>query len=455
MAVRSAVSALVLAALVLVAAMIFRGELTRSYYLSKICGPDSPDALTYLAHHLDDPKVLAGATRALDAAPQECFDHAVAAFSSMGRWGSWFGTAWVRYLTDRAGRGEPLQRASIAAEIGRMLWLHKPGSEDPRLTRAVERLLVDTDAGVRLNALSAAACVPRRRMEWLGAAMNDQSTVVAGRAQRLRSVVQEGFHGAPRRTLRSGLADGEHPPPEFHELLELESSATASKVVPIAADAPELIRIHSVRVSTAAHPEDLLPAMDSPHASIRDLACLAALERFGTPGRRELVLKLLASLNDQQQSSGAILAGLAGLSDPEVLGRIRQRAGSTRSWVVQQHCYLGLWLLEQDVGAFDPLVLMRHRDMPKTTLIMVLLHAGRLEGLDWLLNPFGEPPAGGVEGLVLLLGRYRYDGVLRWYIPGWPELPVWGGEAQQRDAVQRARDWYLVNRGAVALQNDE
>ena len=81
----------------------------------------------------------------------------------------------------------------------------------------------------------------------------------------------------------------------------------------------------------------------------------------------------------------------------------------------------------------------------RSTVLLALLHreATRWRGLDYLLNPRGEP----AEDLPALLDDYGWWRVLDRYLP--PTAPHWepGNDPDtQRLQLDMLRDWYLVHR---------
>jgi hypothetical protein len=434
---------LILAALFVI---IFAEDLKRFYALRGLSSDDpavQEQALRYLQIHRDDASALSSVARRLEAMDAEQFESAVRGLAAAQLWGPRFGSAWVRYLSEQIDDVSAEQRSQIVVEFASMIWMRRPHHDDPRIALAVRRLVKDDDPDVRLNALTAAACMPETaRSELLQLAGDDEHEAVRARARRLQAILRG---EEPEPVATSIFNESET---VLRRLAELEQAATSSIDLPVTEDMPELIRIQAVRVSTSSRPEDLRRVFQSEHHAMRDLACVVALERFTPPQCRDLAVDLLASFQENQRRAGAILGGMTEPTpdDGELLRRLRLREDRTDSWVSLQHYRLALAMRGEGEPDFDPATLMLHDKMPRTTLIMVLLHMGRLEGADWLLNPLGIPPVGGAEGLRLLLDTYRYWPVLSRFFPQMPEFPLWATVEDQRARVEWLRDWYLVHR---------
>lgn len=434
-------------------AALFMNDIRRYYHLSHLCDHDGSRraaAMRYIIGQLGEPKVLAGAQAALEKADRRCFDDIVHGLAVAGRWGPGFGPPWVRYLSERAADGNPEQRCRIAVELGKMLWLRQPCHDDARIPPAIEGLMADEDPNVRMNALSAAACLPEpRRSEAIRAAENDPNERVKTRASYLLHGIIQRLDAMPHIHKELDKID-----PDMRLLAQMESVDGLWKPIDITEDMPPMVRLQAVRVSTTSVPEDLWPLLGSDASVMRDLACTVATQRFDAAQCRALARKLIGAFDDSRRMSGVMLAALTDgtTSDAGLMIALRVRAGHPGSWLVEQHCKLALWMLGEPPPDFDPFLLIQHLRMPRSTMVMATLRAGHLEALDWLLNPFGEPPAGGIEGLRILLGEYRYWHVLRRSFD--PRIvglaihrfPLWTDQATQRGQLEFMRDDYLIYR---------
>jgi len=188
---------------------------------------------------------------------------------------------------------------------------------------------------------------------------------------------------------------------------------------------PELLKVTLVAAAEPKNvePIDLDGAFRSPQSHLRDLACFHALRRFSPAELEPLCRSLIRDYNDHAKMSGAVLAGLAGLAlpvtdenfskppsakprEPEYAETERppgerdaradhhastQQSGSapdadpprdllTRSalaedvWRVRQIMQLGRRLRGDKVETIDPALLLTREDLPRSTLIMGLLH---------------------------------------------------------------------------------
>lgn len=438
----SILSVLVAAGITVLAAIYFTDDIVRWTMLGRLCSDDTQtrqQAISYVVRNQEDPAVVAGVTAMLDGADDACFDTLVSTLSAIGAWGPNVGKAWVRYLQRRVDSGVPVQRASIAVDIGRILWQRGPYRDDPRIRSLVEKLLHDEDADVRFNALSAAAVLdePLRR-QYVAAMVDDPVDIIARHARIMLDLIDHPIQPDAAAPSPDALAEASD---TVKRLAQLESMATNSVPVAIAPDMPDLIRLQAVRVSTAAEPDDLLRVFESDQPTTRDLACLIALKRFTPEQCRELAKQLIGSFVDNQRLAGAILGGMVP-PDEDLMRFMHIRAEQGGHWVMAQHYHLGLMMQGETVTGFDPVMLLANQKMPRTTVTMALMHMGRLQGVDWLLNPLGEPPV----ALHLLFDQLRYWPVIRRYLPGAPPFSMWVDVQAQKRQIDVIRDWYLIYR---------
>lgn len=173
---------------------------------------------------------------------------------------------------------------------------------------------------------------------------------------------------------------------------------------------------------------------------MRDLACIVAAQRFTAEQNDTLIRQLLRDYNDDAKISGAILAGLTGLQR-ELLA---ERTELEDMWPVQQMMKLGRWM-QGELPEWDGVAatLMSRDDLPQTTVLLALLHRDRAAALDYLLNPRGEPPV----DLLELLDFYRWNRVLRYFIPDAPPLWHWADPHLKQFQIDVLRNWWLVRRG--------
>lgn len=424
-----------------------RATLARWYYMAKLASAEDEQAIrgvNYLARHVDDPLVMDHARRLMRDGDDRTFDRVVLALSSAGTWGPNVADGWLRHLAGRIDSPDAKQRSAIAVELGKIAWLKRPGADDPRLLRTVQKLIADPDASVRLNALSAAACLKGDpRMKMVRSAAKDSEQVVARHATIMLQLLTNAVPSEESPALPAEANS------TLRQLAKLEIMPAKSAEMTIAADAAPMIRLQTVRVSRTSQPADLMPVFDAPESTLRDLACLAALERFTADQCRELAKDLIASFSAPQRKAGAILGGMV-QKDGKLLELMRYRAGQSEDWVVQQHYKLGLWMQGHAAPGFDPAALLANEKMERTTLILALLHMGRLEGMDWLLNPFGSPPV----DLRVALVTARFGHVMARYLPA-PSIGYWADAKVQLLQVDRLRDWHLIHRPDLAFDSKQ
>jgi len=442
----SVVSVLIAATVTVLLAGYFAEDLARWTMIRRLCSDDEltrQQAVSYVIRNEDDPAVVEGIVARLDGADGKCFDRLVATLSTIGAWGPNVGRPWVRYLQRRVDSGVTIQRASIAVELGKALWHRRPYHDDPGIAGLVEKLLTDKAPDVRLNALSAAACLPDpKRTELIRRAVDDDEPAVAERARQLLSLL-EGRAADPAPTV--SLDDAAE---AVKRLVKLEAMDEQSAPISITDDMPHLVRLQAVRVSTLAEPGDLLSVFDADQPTTRDLACLIARQRFDDDQCRTLAKQLVGSFVDNQRFAGAILGGMVP-ADEELMQFLNTRAEQDTSWVMAQHYNLALTMQGQPVQGFAPAALLAHQKMPRTSVTLALMHMGQLDGVDWMLNPFGEPPV----ALHLLFDQLRYAPVLHHYFPRMPRFDLWTDVEHQKQQVERIRDWYLLFRPALRFDD--
>ncbi len=237
--------------------------------------------------------------------------------------------------------------------------------------------------------------------------------------------------GDPRQTLRL--------------LASLEGAEAGSTGVAFSRDMPELLRLIAVWKNREARPDDLWPLFFSALPTMRDLACVVAIDRFDRDANADLARRLLAEFDDHAKMSGAVLSGMA-RANADVLQR---RLKIEQDWSVLQVLKLGLWMqgLEAEDAPPPRVLLTRPDDVPATTVLLAMLYRGdpdaRRQALDHLLNPRGEQTL----DLVELFDQLRWWYVLERFLPDdAPPFWVWGDPELTRFQVKALRDWYLVNR---------
>ncbi|MDH3584962.1 MAG: hypothetical protein OER86_12190 [Phycisphaerae bacterium] len=465
----SAGSVLACAAVAVLLAVVFSEDLVRHGFMRMLCSSDPAKqqrAVAWLVSHAAEPEVRAHAERVLPDVDDACFERMIAALQVAGVWGPSFGDGWIRYLLTQARHAEAIERSRVAAELARRFW-RESSAPPSSVGQAATKLLEDVDAAVRLNALSLVACLddPKRR-DLLARATADAEPAVARRAWILVGLLAGPGQSPPSRpasademtrpAIEFALSRFGTVPPRpaptgppadasavVKELARLEALPTASvDAATLSSETPDLIRLHAVRVSKSALPGDLLPVFRSAGASLRDLACHVARERFTDQECRDLAEALISSFHDEHRMGGAILAGMTP-ADEKLIRWLKVRVEQENlPWKVVQHYHLALAMQGMARDGFDPEKLLLTRNISRATVVMAMLHVGRREGLDWLLDPLGSPPM----RLDLLLDALRFWSILRRYVPKVPTFHPWAGETVQRFEVEVIREWYLLHR---------
>lgn len=205
-------------------------------------------------------------------------------------------------------------------------------------------------------------------------------------------------------------------------------------------DLPDALQLAIIRAAPGATADDLLPLLSSNETHVRDLACVTVIERFGQDDAlRRLVRDSLLNYSDDAKRSGAVLSGLTGVG----MNLLKSRAELEDVWTVLQIMRLGLWLQGRqpslDGRAAD---FWMRKDIPKSTLLFVLLHRDPRTAMNLLLHPRGEP----LLDVIDLLNTKRWWPVLSRHLPDdAPPFWVWADEGFQAFQLDTLRAWYIVN----------
>jgi len=135
---------------------------------------------------------------------------------------------------------------------------------------------------------------------------------------------------------------------------------------------------------------------------------------------------------------------LTGLMSDRVAERIEREV----DWPTATMMRVGLWMREDGSDAEERLrELLKRSDLPRTTILMAMLHRGDLTAVDELLNPTGEP----TDDLLTLLDKHRWWFVLSRFLPrdraGVPDPPpfwLWADRDLQRFQLDVLRNWWLL-----------
>jgi len=485
-------------------AIAFTPAVVRYVFISRLDDPDDNVRMTGMVfvcrHAADDPAVFDAAAKLLadEATDARTADGIVRALRCAEVWGPRVGRGWVRWLEQRLADGDASLRTAAALKIARAGLDREAVMADARLHALIKRLAADEDPGVRYAALKAAVATPVGGQVVQQLQADDHATVA-----RLASIISAVQSGAPLPVLpaagpnvrrwRSLLEPGQStetlleayrdPPPGeqadviaaaaasrlaphfndnpqvqaalepvqwlgvedrfFRELAVLENLPTGSVEFDMAQEMPGLVRAAAVRVARHVSEDDWLNAFDSEYAGVRHLAALAAMERLDRETLNTLARKLSRTFYDNERMGSAMLIGLAGLDARTLRDRLKRES----VWVVKQHVRLGLLMIGEPIDVdFDALLL--RSDMPRQSVIVAMLHTGRIEGFDQLLRPL----SGDGGALRDELDRLRFWPMLKRYLPpDAPRFDTWADPATQQLQCDALRAWYLVNRSRLTF----
>ncbi len=477
----SVITMVIALAITVALGVYYTDHVVRAVYLHRLQSEDPVDrekGVMYVQRHAGQDPALDAALRDILKTDDETLFYAVVrGLAGAGEWGPQYGEPWLRYAKRLIESDQPARRLDAAVQLGRLTYEGGRLADHPRTAELIGELLIDDDADVRFNALLAAANLPPDAVApLLTRATRDREPLIARHAWIIRGLRRLGEADrdwpaliadarpavAPAivyagRRLGADLpapAPPTDPPPDasdaVKQLAHLESLPTSGAMIEINDEMPDLIRLQAVRASATATPRDLMWVFESEIAAVRDLACVIAFERFDPSQVRELADALLRSFNRRQRMAGGILAGML-QPDEERVELMKLRLDRDRDWLVRVHMRLGLAMLDRAEPGFVHVAtgLLTRDDVPRTTIIMALLHMGRLDGTDYLLDPFAPAP---VE-LTMVFDQLRFGPVLRRYLPPLPEFRVWADRDRQRFQIDVIRDWYLLHRHDLAFDD--
>lgn len=237
--------------------------------------------------------------------------------------------------------------------------------------------------------------------------------------------------------------DSQQPWQPLALLAVLEGLQKNQHTITVDPNAPAMLRLAATAVMRQPDPSYLQDLFASEVSAIRDLACLVAMDRFSPKQLSTLIQSLLADFNDNAKCAGAILAGWSGLEGKLLLKKERDED----IWSVQQIMRLGLWMqgsrpeMTQRVSG-----LLTRDDLPRTTVLLAILHHDHAQAFEYLFNPEGPPPL----DLIDLLDRFRWWRVLDTFLPdSAPPFWIWADRELQQLQIDVLRDWYILNRFAI------
>lgn len=233
-------------------------------------------------------------------------------------------------------------------------------------------------------------------------------------------------------------------------------------------EVPEMVRVAQLR--TAKIDQKLIrlvmPLFLSESPEIRDLACVIAAQRMSTEQCASIVRALwrrpkahdspdqpIYIFSDRAKISGAILAGLSGV-EPHALDRMA--IDFSDRWLVRDMIHLAQWMqgrppAGKDYAQYAANLLVRD-DVPRSTILLTLLHRRPDIALDYLLTPRGDL---NIE-LVELLEQYRWWHVLKHYLPAnAPRVELWADPQLIAFQVDLLRNWYALNRYRISVNANQ
>jgi len=361
------------------------------------------------AHAETDEGTLLGAVGQLDVDDPTNFLQIVWALQSASRWRRAHipDDAWLHWNELIADDPDTEVGSLVAQRLADLQDL----AGEPRVIVLLKKLSNHSEADVRYNALCAAAELvmssPIREpyTDLIAAAANDSEPMIARHAQIFGYYLGQPIEDGPA-WLLDAVAGVERPldPDTTYDLDAIDA----------------LLR--------------------SPSAPLRDVGCVLAVRNLEGEVLDRLIAGLLEDEINEAVWSGAILSGMTGTHGEALNKRIQNET----DWLTDRMLWLSLWMRgDKHNGDTSPELLLAHADVPRTTVILAVLHRQGPRGLEAMLNPRAEP----ASDLVELLEDYGWWRVLNHYLP--EDAPKWqpGGDVKQHALMtDLLRDWYLVHR---------
>lgn len=224
------------------------------------------------------------------------------------------------------------------------------------------------------------------------------------------------------------------------------------------AEVHEQIRLAMLRAMEQPTVDDLLPLFLSEKSTIRDQACIIAVDRLPADQIALLIRRLMQPVDlkgdplkpvyryhDGAKLSAAMLSGMTG-QETALLQRMAvdfaDRAGIIE--IIQ----LALWMQKLPVPGIGNMQtraeqLLARDDLPYSTVLLALLHQREPVALERLLTPRGDQQ----PRLLPLLDEDRWWFVVEHYLPkDAPRLWVWADNELARFQLDLLRNWHVVNR---------
>jgi len=247
----------------------------------------------------------------------------------------------------------------------------------------------------------------------------------------------------PVQLLLETLSPGRKPQQTLAILAVLEGLATNQHHIKMGPLVPEMLRLKAWAITENPQATDFRELFVSEEPAIANLACLVAVDRLPKQELARLVASLLIDFNDHAKCSGAILAGLTGY-EPKLL---EKKARDEDIWSVKQVMEIGLWMQGSRPKMADRISgLLSRDDLPKTTVLLAMLHQGQSQALEYLFNPDDEPRL----DLIELFDQFRWWCVLERYLPdSAPPFWIWADPELQQFQLEVLRVWYILNRHAL------
>ena len=375
---------------------------------------------------------------------------------------------WLNILARDEGVESRILAAQHAADLPDL-------ASDPRVASLLELLIGDPAQDVRYNGLVAIAELAgfldkgelrQHYKSFVFALTDDIAPVIAAQAWIILGLLDpigsfeadwQNYHPLVAKAILWSMlqTDPDYPNSAIEALDDMSVDPSIREI------AKTLLQ--SGKIDEASVPDNFVTSQTfyetlvSNESVIRDWACVVAADHFVPIDNESLIKSLLTDFNDNAKMSGAILAGLTGLHRDLLIKKIADED----IWSVRQIMRLGQWMqgsalsrktsvhLNSDMTNQAADLLIRG-DLPRSTVLLALLHQHDPTALDYLLNPRGEPTV----DLVELLVEYRWWRVLKRYLPNdAPPLSFSMSSDLQSFQVDVLRNWYLVNHHRIIREH--
>jgi len=251
-------------------------------------------------------------------------------------------------------------------------------------------------------------------------------------------------------------------------LAKFEGLPPGRQPIPLSPAMQPAVQLAALAVTAELDPQALVPFLKARVSTVRDRACIIAMQRLTTEQQTELAETLLKDFSDEAKMSGAMIAGLTNVrptghlgspfappsaGDPIDLLTYWAEHGST--WTIQQMMRIALWMQGRpppEAGDMERTIpgMLVHEDIPWTSVLLALAHRRHPEAMRFLLatrDELSDDPLDLIVDPLELFDEHRWWLVLRTQLADdAPQFWPWADPDLLNFQVEVLRSWYLLHR---------